>query len=227
MKQTILIAEDEADIRNILRLYLESENYEVLEAADGESAVAAVRSGSPDLVILDIMMPKLDGFSTCKEIKKYKTIPVIMLSARGEEYDKLFGFELGIDDYVVKPFSPKELMARIKAVLKRNNVSESTVPEKLVFEGLEIDIAGREVYVDGEKASMTPKEYDLLFYLVKNKNLALTRDKLLEEVWGYDFFGDDRTVDTHIKMLRNSLGQYRKFIVTLRGMGYKFEYVQN
>lgn len=150
-----------------------------------------------------------------------------MLSARGEEYDKLFGFELGIDDYVVKPFSPKELMARIKAVLKRNNVSESTVPEKLVFEGLEIDIAGREVYVDGEKASMTPKEYDLLFYLVKNKNLALTRDKLLEEVWGYDFFGDDRTVDTHIKMLRNSLGQYRKFIVTLRGMGYKFEYVQN
>ena len=173
------------------------------------------------------MMPKLDGFSTCKEIKKYKTIPVIMLSARGEEYDKLFGFELGIDDYVVKPFSPKELMARIKAVLKRNNVSESTVPEKLVFEGLEIDIAGREVYVDGEKASMTPKEYDLLFYLVKNKNLALTRDKLLEEVWGYDFFGDDRTVDTHIKMLRNSLGQYRKFIVTLRGMGYKFEYVQN
>ena len=131
------------------------------------------------------------------------------------------------DDYVVKPFSPKELMARIKAVLKRNNVSESTVPEKLVFEGLEIDIAGREVYVDGEKASMTPKEYDLLFYLVKNKNLALTRDKLLEEVWGYDFFGDDRTVDTHIKMLRNSLGQYRKFIVTLRGMGYKFEYVQN
>ena len=190
-------------------------------------AVEMVKSEDFDLIVMDIMMPKLDGFSTCKEIKKYKTIPVIMLSARGEEYDKLFGFELGIDDYVVKPFSPKELMARIKAVLKRNNVSESTVPEKLVFEGLEIDIAGREVYVDGEKASMTPKEYDLLFYLVKNKNLALTRDKLLEEVWGYDFFGDDRTVDTHIKMLRNSLGQYRKFIVTLRGMGYKFEYVQN
>lgn len=190
-------------------------------------AVEMVKSEDFDLIVMDIMMPKLDGFSTCKEIKKYKTVPVIMLSARGEEYDKLFGFELGIDDYVVKPFSPKELMARIKAVLKRNNVSESTVPEKLVFEGLEIDIAGREVYVDGEKASMTPKEYDLLFYLVKNKNLALTRDKLLEEVWGYDFFGDDRTVDTHIKMLRNSLGQYRKFIVTLRGMGYKFEYVQN
>ena len=221
----ILVVDDEVNIRRVVREYAEFEGYEVAEAENGMEAVEMVKSEDFDLIVMDIMMPKLDGFSTCKEIKKYKTIPVIMLSARGEEYDKLFGFELGIDDYVVKPFSPKELMARIKAVL--NNVSESTVPEKLVFEGLEIDIAGREVYVDGEKASMTPKEYDLLFYLVKNKNLALTRDKLLEEVWGYDFFGDDRTVDTHIKMLRNSLGQYRKFIVTLRGMGYKFEYVQN
>lgn len=223
----ILVVDDEVNIRRVVREYAEFEGYEVAEAENGMEAVEMVKSEDFDLIVMDIMMPKLDGFSTCKEIKKYKTIPVIMLSARGEEYDKLFGFEFGIDDYVVKPFSPKELMARIKAVLKRNNVSESTVPEKLVFEGLEIDIAGREVYVDGEKASMTPKEYDLLFYLVKNKNLALTRDKLLEEVWGYDFFGDDRTVDTHIKMLRNSLGQYRKFIVTLRGMGYKFEYVQN
>ena len=223
----ILVVDDEVNIRRVVREYAEFEGYEVAGAENGMEAVEMVKSEDFDLIVMDIMMPKLDGFSTCKEIKKYKTIPVIMLSARGEEYDKLFGFELGIDDYVVKPFSPKELMARIKAVLKRNNVSESTVPEKLVFEGLEIDIAGREVYVDGEKASMTPKEYDLLFYLVKNKNLALTRDKLLEEVWGYDFFGDDRTVDTHIKMLRNSLGQYRKFIVTLRGMGYKFEYVQN
>ena len=210
----ILVVDDEVNIRRVVREYAEFEGYEVAEAENGMEAVEMVKSEDFDLIVMDIMMPKLDGFSTCKEIKKYKTIPVIMLSARGEEYDKLFGFELGIDDYVVKPFSPKELMARIKAVLKRNNVSESTVPEKLVFEGLEIDIAGREVYVDGEKASMTPKEYDLLFYLVKNKNLALTRDKLLEEVWGYDFFGDDRTVDTHIKMLRNSLGQYRKFIVT-------------
>ena len=223
----ILVVDDEVNIRRVVRESAEFEGYEVAEAENGMEAVEMVKSEDFDLIVMDIMMPKLDGFSTCKEIKKYKTVPVIMLSARGEEYDKLFGFELGIDDYVVKPFSPKELMARIKAVLKRNNVSESTVPEKLVFEGLEIDIAGREVYVDGEKASMTPKEYDLLFYLVKNKNLALTRDKLLEEVWGYDFFGDDRTVDTHIKMLRNSLGQYRKFIVTLRGMGYKFEYVQN
>ena len=223
----ILVVDDEVNIRRVVREYAEFEGYEVAEAENGMEAVEMVKSEDFDLIVMDIMMPKLDGFSTCKEIKKYKTVPVIMLSARGEEYDKLFGFELGIDDYVVKPFSPKELMARIKAVLKRNNVSESTVPEKLVFEGLEIDIAGREVYVDGEKASMTPKEYYLLFYMVKNINLALTRDKLLEEVWGYDFFGDDRTVDTHIKMLRNSLGQYRKFIVTLRGMGYKFEYVQN
>lgn len=223
----ILVVDDEVNIRRVVREYAEFEGYEVAEAENGMEAVEMVKSGDFDLIVMDIMMPKLDGFSTCKEIKKYKSVPVIMLSARGEEYDKLFGFELGIDDYVVKPFSPKELMARIKAVLKRNSVSESPVPEKLAYEGLEIDIAGREVYVDGEKASMTPKEYDLLFYLVKNKNLALTRDKLLEEVWGYDFFGDDRTVDTHIKMLRNSLGQYRKFIVTLRGMGYKFEYSQN
>ena len=179
----ILVVDDEVNIRRVVREYAEFEGYEVAEAENGMEAVEMVKSEDFDLIVMDIMMPKLDGFSTCKEIKKYKTIPVIMLSARGEEYDKLFGFELGIDDYVVKPFSPKELMARIKAVLKRNNVSESTVPEKLVFEGLEIDIAGREVYVDGEKASMTPKEYDLLFYLVKNKNLALTRDKLLEEVW--------------------------------------------
>lgn len=223
----ILIVDDEVNIRRVVREYAEFEGYEVTEAENGMEAVDIVKANDFDLIVMDIMMPKLDGFSTCKEIKKYKSIPVIMLSARGEEYDKLFGFELGIDDYVVKPFSPKELMARIKAVIKRNAVSEPAVPENLVYEGLEIDLAGREVYVDGQKASMTPKEYDLLFYLVKNKNLALTRDKLLEEVWGYDFFGDDRTVDTHIKMLRNSLGPYRKFIVTLRGMGYKFEYTQN
>lgn len=223
----ILIVDDEINIRRVVKEYAEFEGYEVGEAANGMEAVDLVKNNDYDLIVMDIMMPKLDGFSTCKEIKKYKSIPVIMLSARGEEYDKLFGFELGIDDYVVKPFSPKELMARIKAVIKRNNRTDNDIPEKLKFEGLEIDLAGREVYVDGEKASMTPKEYDLLFYLVKNKNLALTRDKLLEEVWGYDFFGDDRTVDTHIKMLRNSLGPYRKFIVTLRGMGYKFEYGQN
>ena len=220
----ILVVDDEVNIRRVVREYAEFEGYEVFEAEDGMDAVELVKENDYDVIIMDVMMPKLDGFSTCKEIRKYKSIPVIMLSARGEEYDKLFGFELGIDDYVVKPFSPKELMARIKVVVKRNAVKPVEVPDKMSFEGLLIDLAGREVYVDGEKASMTPKEYDLLFFLVKNKNLALTRDKLLEEVWGYDFFGDDRTVDTHIKMLRNSLGQYRKFIVTLRGMGYKFEY---
>ena len=220
----ILVVDDEMNIRRVVKEYAEFEGHEVFEAENGMQAISMVKEDNFDLIIMDVMMPKLDGFSTCKEIKKYKTIPVIMLSARGEEYDKLFGFELGIDDYVVKPFSPKELMARIKVVLKRSVAHNSDLPDKMKFEGLEIDMAGREVYVDGEKASMTPKEYDLLFFLVKNKNLALTRDRLLEDVWGYDFFGDDRTVDTHIKMLRNSLGPYRKFVVTLRGMGYKFEY---
>lgn len=223
----ILVVDDEINIRRVVREYAEFEGYDISEAANGMEAVELVKNEDFDIIVMDVMMPKLDGFSTCKEIKKHKSIPVIMLSARGEEYDKLFGFELGIDDYVVKPFSPKELMARIKAVIKRNNKENNDIPEKMRFDGLEIDLAGREVYVDGVKASMTPKEYDLLFYLAKNKNLAMTRDKLLEEVWGYDFFGDDRTVDTHIKMLRNSLGPYRKFIVTLRGMGYKFEYGQN
>ncbi len=220
----LLIVDDEANIRNVVREYAEFEEYEVTEAENGMEAVALCREQDFDLIIMDVMMPRLDGFSACKEIKKRKNIPVIMLSARGEEYDKLFGFELGIDDYVVKPFSPKELMARVKAVLNRHHTAADSISDqRLQFEGLEIDLAGREVYVDGQRATMTPKEYDLLFYLVKNKGLALSRDKLLEAVWGYDFFGDDRTVDTHIKMLRGSLGGYRKFIVTLRGMGYKFD----
>lgn len=219
----LLVVDDEMNIRRVVREYAEFESYEVDEAGDGMEAVAMAKAQDYDLIIMDIMMPRLDGFSACKEIRKTKNTPIIMLSARGEEYDKLFGFELGIDDYVVKPFSPKELMARVKAVVSRRSAAQPALPEHMTFEGLEIDMAGREVYVNGQKANMTPKEYDLLFYLVKNRNIALTRDKLLEEVWGYDFFGDDRTVDTHIKMLRNSLGEYRKFIVTLRGMGYKFE----
>ncbi len=219
----ILVVDDEINIRKVVREYAEVEGYEVTEAENGMEAVNFCHDNDYDLIIMDVMMPRLDGYSACKEIHKTKNIPVIMLSARGEEYDKLFGFEIGVDDYVVKPFSPKELMARVKVVLKRNTHKEEAVPDKFTFEGLEVDIAGREVYVNGQKASMTPKEYDLLFYLVKNKNIALSRDRLLEEVWGYDFFGDDRTVDTHIKMLRNSLGEYRKYIVTLRGMGYKFE----
>lgn len=223
----ILIVDDEVNIRKVVREYAEFEGYEVTEAENGMEAVKLCLENDYDLIIMDVMMPRLDGYSACKEIHKNKSIPVIMLSARGEEYDKLFGFEIGVDDYVVKPFSPKELMARVKVVLKRNTkAADAAVQDKYEFEGLQVDISGREVYVNGEKASMTPKEYDLLFYLVKNRNIALSRDKLLEEVWGYDFFGDDRTVDTHIKMLRNSLGEYRKFIVTLRGMGYKFEAAQ-
>ncbi|MCI5910794.1 MAG: response regulator transcription factor [Oscillospiraceae bacterium] len=225
----ILVVDDEANIRNVVREYAEFDDYEVDEAENGMEAVKKCREENYDLIIMDVMMPRLDGYSAVKEIKKTKDIPVIMLSARGEEYDKLFGFEIGIDDYVTKPFSPKELMARVKAVLSRHNASSATNKQDgelgnvIEFGGLKIDVAGREVYVNGERASMTPKEYELLFYLVKNKGIALTRDKLLEEVWGYDFFGDDRTVDTHIKMLRNSLGEYRKYIVTLRGMGYKFD----
>ena len=221
----ILIVDDEEKIREVLSEYAEFEGYEPDEAADGMEAVEKVKDKDYDLVIMDVMMPKLDGYSAVKEIKKIKDIPIIMLSARGEEYDKLFGFEIGIDDYVVKPFSPKEVMARINAVLKRKN---STIQEKrnasaLKFDGLEIDMLGRNVYVDGEKAELTPKEYELLFYMVNNNGIALSREKLLQDVWGYDFFGDDRTVDTHVKMLRGNLKQYRKFIVTLRGMGYKFE----
>ncbi len=219
----ILIVDDEKMIRNVVKEYAEFEGYETAEAENGMEAVELCRKEDFDIIIMDIMMPRLDGYSAVKEIRKIKQIPVIMLSARGEEYDKLFGFEIGVDDYVVKPFSPKELLARIKAVLKRGGIGEETKIEKIRFEGLEINITGREVTIDGQTAQLTPKEYDLLFYLVRNKGIALSREKLLEEVWGYDFYGDDRTVDTHIKMLRSSLGEYRKFIITLRGMGYKFE----
>ncbi|MGI6212846.1 MAG: response regulator transcription factor [Anaerovoracaceae bacterium] len=219
----LLVVDDEAKIREVIREYAEFNGYEVTEAEDGMSAIGLVKLEDFDLIILDIMMPKLDGFSTCKEIKKIKDIPVIMLSARGEEYDKLFGFELGIDDYIVKPFSPKELMARVHAILARKNASSKGTSNVLKFKGLEINIPARTVTVDGNRVNLTPKEYELLFYLIENKDIALSRDKLLSDIWGYDFFGDDRTIDTHIKNLRNALGPYRDFIVTLRGVGYKFE----
>lgn len=218
----ILIVDDEEMIREVLREYAEYEGYEADEAQDGRDAVRKCKENDYDIILMDVMMPKLDGFSAVKEIKKSKDIPVIMLSARGEEYDKLFGFELGVDDYVVKPFSPKEVMARINAVLKRHKPVEKT-GDVYTFDGLQIDMTARNVYVDGVKADLTPKEYELLFYLVKNKGVALSRERLLTDVWGFDFFGDDRTVDTHIKMLRSNLKEYRKYIITLRGMGYKFE----
>lgn len=220
----LLIVDDEQKIREVIREYSEFNGHEVEEAADGMTAVGLCKLNDYDLIVLDVMMPKLDGFTACKEIKKLKDIPIIMLSARSEEYDKLFGFELGIDDYVVKPFSPKELMARINAVLMRRSRQAAPAPNgTLDFGGLSVNIAARTVYVDGDKADLTPKEYDLLFYLIENRNIALSRDKLLQDIWGYDFFGDDRTIDTHIKNLRNNLGPYRDHIVTLRGVGYKFE----
>lgn len=220
----ILVVDDEPKIREVIKEYADFNGYEVTEAADGMEAINLCKLQSFDLIVMDIMMPKLDGFSVCKEIKKHQDIPIIMLSARGEEYDKLFGFELGIDDYVTKPFSPKELMARINAVLARSRAGAGkAAEEEMIFDGLVINIPARTVSVDGERVELTPKEYELLFYLVQNKNLALSRDQLLRDIWGYDFFGDDRTIDTHIKNLRNNLGKYRDHIVTLRGVGYKFE----
>jgi DNA-binding response OmpR family regulator len=219
----LLVVDDEEKIREVIKEYAEFEGYEAVEACDGMEAVKLAKEEDFDLIIMDIMMPRLDGFSAVKELRKVKDVPVIMLSARTEEYDKLFGFELGADDYVVKPFSPKELMARVNAVLKRKDTSVTGIVDEVKFGGLVIDFAGRNVYVDGEKVALTPKEYDLLNYFVKNVGIALSRERLLREVWSYDYYGDDRTVDTHIKMLRSSIKEYRKYIVTLRGVGYKFE----
>lgn len=222
--EKILVVDDEEKIRQIIRKYGEFEGYEIYEAKNGMEAVMLCRENDYDVIIMDVMMPELDGFSACREIKKTKDIPVIMLSARGEEYDRIHGFEIGIDDYVVKPFSPKELMMRVKVVINRNS-GKTKEQEHEVFEreGLKVDFTERTVSVDGERVSMSPKEYDLLFYLVKNRNIALERERLITEVWGYDYYGDDRTLDTHIKLLRSSLGEYRKYLVTLRGVGYRFE----
>ena len=221
----VLVVDDEEKIRNVIKEYAEFEGYEVCEAVDGRDAIEKCKNNEFNIIIMDIMMPKLDGFSTVKEIRKISSVPVIMLSARGEEYDKLFGFEIGIDDYVVKPFSPKELMARINAVLSRVKITneEKSSNDKYIYEDLVVDMLGRNVSVCGEKKELTPKEFELLQYFILNKNIALSRENILNKVWGYDFFGEDRTVDTHVKMLRNNLGKYRDKIVTVRGMGYKFE----
>lgn len=227
----VLVVDDEEMIRRMIAKSAAREGYTVTEAGDGIQAIELCRTGSYDIMIIDIMMPELDGFSACREIRKFSSIPIIMLSARGEEYDKINGFEIGIDDYVVKPFSPKELMLRINALMKRasGRVSASAPEQQknevveLANGGLKADLSARIVYVDGKRAEMTPKEYDLFFYMLKNKNIALTRERLISEVWGYDYFGDDRTLDTHIKLLRKSLGKYADFIVTLRGVGYRFD----
>lgn len=222
----ILVADDEAGIRTLISKYAVYEGHSVLEAADGMEAVALCRRETPDIAIIDIMMPELDGFSACREIRKFSDIPIIILSARGEEYDRINGFEIGVDDYVVKPFSPKELMLRVEAVMKRYGASRSAASsgnEIFEYEGLRADISARIVWIDGVRAEMTPKEYDLFFYMLRNRNIALTREKLISEVWGYDYFGDDRTLDTHIKLLRRSLGKYADRIVTLRGVGYRLD----
>ena len=218
----ILVVDDEEKIRTIIKKYADFEGHEIQEAKDGMEAVQLCRRQDFDVIVMDVMMPELDGFSACREIRKEKEIPVIMLSARGEEYDKLHGFEIGIDDYVVKPFSPKELMMRIKVVISRRRGS-GREHEIFAAEGLLVDFTGRTVSVDGQRVELSPKECELLFYMVRNRNIALSRERLINQVWGYDYYGDDRTLDTHIKLLRSSLGSYRKFLVTLRGVGYRFE----
>lgn len=218
----ILIVDDEENIRKLIHKYAEYEGHTVFEAKNGMEAVQMSRKTDFDIIIMDVMMPELDGFSAAAEIRKCKDTPIIILSARGEEYDRIHGFMAGIDDYVVKPFSPKELMLRIHAILSRRSRSMEKT-DTFEADGLHIDFTGRIVSIDGERIDLSPKEYELLFYMVRNRNIALYREKLLSEVWGYDFFGDDRTLDTHVKLLRKSLGPYSKFIVTLRGVGYRFE----
>ena len=218
----VLVVDDEKLIRDVIKEYLLLEKMEVMEASDGEEAIYLARDNSFDIIIMDIMMPRMDGYHACKKIKEFnKDVPFIFLSARAEEYDKIFGFELGIDDYVTKPFSPKELVLRIKAITKRGRTVDI---QKYVFDGLVLDDKSHEVYVDNKLVVLTPKEYDLLKYLMDNKNIAITRENLLSKIWGYDYYGEDRTIDTHIKTLRKHLGKYSKFITTLRKVGYKFEY---
>ena len=221
----ILVVDDEELIRRLVSKYAVFEGHTVTEAGDGMEAVELCRNNEFDIVVLDIMMPELDGFSACRQIRRFSQVPIIMLSARGEEYDKINGFESGADDYVVKPFSPKELMLRIEAVMRRTGSAAKSDEgrEVYTFGGLTVDVTARIVYTDGEAVNMSPKEYDLLFYMLKNRGIALTRERLITEVWGYDYYGDDRTLDTHIKLLRRSLGDYAGHIVTLRGVGYRFD----
>ena len=220
---TLLIVDDEQKIRELIRKYAIFEGYEVEEATNGMEAVALCRQKRYDLVIMDVMMPELDGFSACREIRKTSQVPMLMLSARGEEYDRIHGFELGVDDYVVKPFSPKELMMRVGAILKRSGAATAQETDLVTLGELTVDFTARRVTLMGQQLDLSPKEYDLLFYMVRNRGIALTREKLISEVWGYDFFGDDRTLDTHIKLLRRQLGSYAEKITTLRGVGYRFE----
>lgn len=224
-KKLILVVDDEQGIRDIIKEYLVPEDFEVIEAVDGVDALNKFKNHNIVFVILDVMLPKMDGWKVCREIRSSSRVPIIMLTARGEEYDKLFGFELGVDDYIVKPFSPKELLARIKAILLRSNLSleDPVKPNRIQLADLLIDFDARNVYLQQNLINMTPKEYDLLTFFVNHQGKVFSREQLLNLVWGYEFLGDVRTVDTHVKMLRESLGKYRKWIVTAWGIGYKFE----
>lgn len=221
----ILICDDEPGLRTVIKRYALFEGHEVAEASNGLEAVALCQETNFDIIIMDIMMPELDGFSAVKQIRKDSDVPILMLSARGEEYDKVLGFELGVDDYVVKPFSSKEIMLRIEAILKRVSKGNPKLEDHVIFEkeGLTVDLTAYKVIIDGQQISLAPKLYDLLFFLIRNKNIALPREKILTEVWGFDYCGDDRTLDTHMKLLRKALGRYGEFITTLRGLGYRFE----
>lgn len=220
----ILVVDDEANIRMLIKKYAAFEGHTVFEAENGLEAIDLCKRNTYDIIIMDIMMPQLDGFSACREIRKFSNTPIIILSARGEEYDRINGFEVGVDDFVVKPFSPKELMLRINAIIKRTNSSPDNKQNEIItIDGFTADLTARIVYIDGKRINLSPKEYDLLFYFIKNKNIALSREKLICDVWGYDFYGDDRTLDTHIKLLRKELGNYSYLIVTVRGVGYRFE----
>lgn len=222
----ILLADDEVNLRTAIREFAEFQGYQVVEAGDGIEALNLCKTQDFDIIIMDVMMPRLDGFTAYQEIKKIRDIPVLILSSKDQEYDKLYGFQLGIDDYVVKPFSLKELMARVNVIISRHQSAAAPQPggeEVLRFDGLELNLPARRVLVDGQRVELRPKEYDLLFFLAQNRNRVFSREALLERVWGYDYVGDDRTVDAHIKMLRHDLGEYRRFLVTLRGAGYKFE----
>lgn len=221
--QKILVVDDEDRIRDIISQYLEFEDFDFDEASDGLKAIDKVKNNQFDLVIMDIMMPNCDGISALREIRAFSQIPVILLTAKGEEYDKIFGFDLGADDYVVKPFSPKELMSRIKAVLKRTQKPSDDQNNIYTFKGLQVNPKSYEIKIDGQVITVTPKEFELLNFFINNKNVVITRDTILNKIWGYDFFGDSRTVDTHIKMLRSSLGEYRDLIKTIWGVGYKYE----
>lgn len=219
----LLVVDDEDRIRSLIKKYAQFEGYEIVEAYDGLNAIELCKSDTFDLIIMDIMMPNLDGFSAVKEIRKYSSIPVIMLSARGEEYDRIHGFEVGVDDYVVKPFSPKELFMRVSAILKRVQNEQIKHKDIFIYNDLKVDFTARKVFLYEKEIDLSPKEYMLLFYLIRNAGIALTREQLIHDVWGYDFYGDDRTLDTHIKLLRKSLKDYSTLIVTLRGVGYRFE----